>query len=112
MKSKIADLASVLGARALSLGWKRLFVGATATLLACSGAGASNRTTSDGGVELGEECQRYLKAYETCMRSSLPDHPELAAARVDAAREALLRAPDAETSVCAAGTARLRSSCL
>lgn len=79
--------------------------------LAC-GARSHQNAMADGG-ELVDECKQYLAVYGACMQHMSPRHPEVAAARVESARQALLNQPniDALRTTCADGMAQIQKSC-
>jgi hypothetical protein len=82
-----------------------------ALLAACSSGGSSTSTSAPAAPPLA--CRTYLETYDACMHHVLPQSPELASARTEAAREALARVSDLALleRTCADGAARLREAC-
>ena len=80
--------------------------------LACGG-GHGSSPGSDDAEGLSDECRQYLAAYGTCIASLSAPRPEVAAERVELARQSLLLVSDHAQlkKVCTDGTAQLRVSC-
>ena len=78
--------------------------------LAC-GSPVSRGTSEDAGVATA--CEQYLSVYGDCMRRLTPGKPEIAEARVVAARKALENVPDPakRRETCVGASAQLRTSC-
>jgi hypothetical protein len=89
----------------------RLLLVLTVALTACSGHPSSDAPPKPGTASDG--CREYLGAYGACMHRLLPQSPELAQARVEAARQRLDRVtePARLEQACADGTLSLRASC-